>query len=98
MTAGRYLGFSRDASARFAMLLAIPSISAVGLYYTLKVFLQGDVAVDPLDFALGVVLSFVSAYAVISLLMKWVGQIGFMPFIVYRVALGCFLFYLSFNL
>jgi undecaprenyl-diphosphatase len=33
-------------------------------------------------------LSFVTAYACIALFMKWVGRIGFFPFMIYRLILG----------
>jgi undecaprenyl-diphosphatase len=95
MTAGRYLGFSRDESTRYAMLMSIPAIIAVGGYGALKALVQGDASIEPWDFILGVGFSFISAYAIIWLLMKWIVRIGFMPFIIYRIALGCLLFYLA---
>lgn len=90
MTAGRTLGLSREASARFSMLMSLPIIGAGGLYAMLKL-LSADAAEQTATLANGLVvagLSFVTAYACIALFMKWVGRIGFFPFMIYRLVLG----------
>lgn len=90
MTAARTLGLSREASARFSMLMSLPIIGAGGLYATLKLF-TADAAEQTATLANGLVvagLSFVTAYACIALFMKWVGRIGFFPFMIYRLILG----------
>ncbi len=90
MTAGRALGLSREASARFSMLMSLPIIGAGGMYATLKL-LTADAAEQTATLGSGLVvagLSFVTAYACIALFMKWVGRIGFFPFMLYRLALG----------
>lgn len=90
MTAGRTLGLSREASARFSMLMSLPIIGAGGLYAMLKLF-TAESSEQTATLANGLVvagLSFVTAYACIALFMKWVGRIGFFPFMLYRLALG----------
>lgn len=90
MTAGRTLGLSREASARFSMLMSLPIIGAGGLYAMLKL-MRADAAEQSATLANGIVvagLSFVTAYACIALFMKWVGRIGFFPFMIYRLILG----------
>lgn len=90
MTAGRTLGLSREASARFSMLMSLPIIGAAGLYAMLKL-MSADAAEHSATLANGLVvagLSFVTAYACIALFMKWVGRIGFLPFMIYRLILG----------
>lgn len=90
MTAGRTLGLSREASARFSMLMSLPIIGAGGLYAMLKLF-TAEASEQTATLANGLVvagLSFMTAYACIALFMKWVGRIGFFPFMLYRLALG----------
>ncbi len=90
MTAGRAIGLSREASARFSMLMSLPIIGAGGLYAMLKL-VSADATETTATLANGMVvagLSFVTAYACIALFMKWVGRIGFFPFMLYRLALG----------
>jgi len=84
MTAARYLGWTR---ARFSMLLAIPTISAFGLFAGLELAAGGARA--SLSAALIVaVLSFAAAFATIALFMRLTRSISFTPFVIYRVALG----------
>lgn len=90
MTAGRTLGLSREASARFSMLMSLPIIGAGGVYAMLKL-MTAEVSEQTATLANGFVvagLSFVTAYACIALFMKWVGRIGFLPFMIYRLVLG----------
>lgn len=90
MTAGRTLGLSREASARFSMLMSLPIIGVGGLYAMMKL-MTVEVTEQSATLANGLVvagLSFVTAYACIALFMKWVGRIGFFPFMIYRLILG----------
>jgi len=98
MTAGRTLGLSREASARFSMLMSLPIIGAGGLFALLKL-MSADASEHTATLANGLVvagLSFVTAYACIALFMKWVGRIGFFPFMVYRLVLGAALLFFIF--
>ena len=72
------------------MLMSLPIIGAGGFYAMLKL-MTADAAEQTATLANGLVvagLSFVAAYACIALFMKWVGRIGFFPFMLYRLALG----------
>ena len=87
ITAGRALGFSRRAAARFSFLLSIPVIVLAGaakLYGALG-------AVEVTDWGallLGTVLAFLSAYACIHYFLKIIARISLLPFVIYRLALG----------
>lgn len=97
MTAGRLLGFSREASSRYAMLMAMPVILMIGAYSLLSDFESGvNLAENAQEIAVGAAVSFVSAILAIHLLMKFVNKVGFLPFVIYRVALGCVLLFLIF--
>ena len=90
MTAGRTLGLSREAAARFSMLMSLPVIGASGLYAMYKL-MGAEPTAQSATLMNGLVvagLSFVTAYACIALFMKWVGRIGFFPFMIYRLLLG----------
>jgi len=89
ITAGLLLGYKRADAARYAFLLAVPAVFASGfyeLYKTLKhptveVFTMGETAV-------ATVIAFVVGLAVIAFFMKWISKHSFLPFVIYRVALG----------
>ena len=91
MTAGLMLGMTPAAAARFSFLMAVPVIvlaSALQLYGLLAE--PQAVAWTPMLVAL--LASAVSAYACIRLFLALLDRIGFMPFVVYRLLLGGFLF------
>ena len=89
MTAGRAVGLSREAAARFSMLMSLPVIGAGGAYALLKLAGGEDAGSATLGQGLVVAaLSFVVAYAAIAVFLRFVTRIGFLPFMLYRVALG----------
>jgi len=93
MTAGLALGLTRSAAARFSFLLSVPVIILAGGYEALQLLQQaGPVAWDTL--LLGTAVAAVSAYLCIHLFLCLIERIGMLPFVVYRLLLGCVLLYL----
>jgi len=86
ISAGLFLGYSREAAARYSFLLAIPAVLASG---TLELFKIGEgpaPAWGPT--LLATVIAFVVGYAAIAWFLKYISSHSFMPFVVYRVILG----------
>jgi undecaprenyl-diphosphatase len=88
MTAGRALGLKRSESARFSMLMAVPVIAAFGLVSGLELARGAEAGASLTDGLIVAGLSFLAAWAAIAILMKLVDRIGFLPFVIYRIALG----------
>ena len=94
MTCCRALGFSRSDSARFAMLLSIPTILATVFYVLWQTAVQNLWReVFTLELLLGTLLSAVFGLIVIRFLMNWVRKSSFAVFAFYRIALGLFIIY-----
>jgi undecaprenyl-diphosphatase len=90
ITVGLMLGFSREAAARYSFLMAIPAVLAAGFYQFYESFGQ-----LPEDLLIGTIVatlvSFVSGYAVIAWLLKYLEKGSFMPFVIWRVGVGSLL-------
>ena len=87
ISAGLALGMDSKVASRFSFLLAIPTIGAIASYQI--------IGVDFTSFAeeykanlMGIFISFVTAYLTIDFFIKFIDRIGFLPFIIYRLALG----------
>ena len=91
MTMALFLGFTRQAAARFSFLLSIPVILLAGGLLT-KDLMESTAPVDWAALTLGIVLSAVSAWLCIHYFLKFLSSIGMLPFVIYRLALGIFLF------
>ncbi|MEV7086304.1 undecaprenyl-diphosphate phosphatase [Streptomyces sp. NPDC093085] len=91
ISGGLLMGYTREAAARYSFLLAIPAVLASGAY-ELKDVGEGHVSWGPT--VLATVVAFVVGYAVIAWFMKFITTKSFMPFVIYRVALGIALFVL----
>ncbi|HIF9121621.1 TPA: undecaprenyl-diphosphate phosphatase [Photobacterium damselae] len=87
MTAALYLGFTREAAARFSFLMSIPIILLAGGYLGLKLVTSGQ-PVELGALGIGISVSFVSAYACIHVFLKLVTRLGMTPFVIYRLLLG----------
>ena len=88
MTAARALGLTRTESARFSMLMAIPVIAAFTVISIIQLAGESDPMAGLQAGLIVAGLSFISALAAIAVLMKLVDRVGFMPFVLYRFALG----------
>jgi undecaprenyl-diphosphatase len=87
MSAARLLGFERYDVARFSMLLSIPAILGAGTLKGLELYQADDVAMTSQVLMAGG-MAFVAALIAISIMMFWLRRATFVPFVVYRVALG----------
>lgn len=90
MTAALALGFQKTQAARFSFLLSIPLIAAAALLKGLELA-QSALPVYWGEILAGLLLSAVSAYLCIALFLKWIERVGFLPFVLYRFALGAVL-------
>ncbi len=83
MTAARGLGFTRTEAARFSFLLSIPANGAASLL----VIGNALKAVKPFQAPVMVtgVLTFFIALGTITVLMRMIRTISFLPFVIYRV-------------
>lgn len=84
ITAGRIMGFTREAAARYSFLLALPAVFASGFYKAFKA------VGDPQDVGwsstiLATIVAFVVGYLVIVWFLKLVTTRSFEPFVIYRL-------------
>lgn len=86
ISTGRILGFDRPSATRYAFLLAIPAVVISGLYEALKIGDDKNVSWGPT--ILATIVAFFVGYAVISWLIRYVSHGSFLPFVIYRIALG----------
>ncbi len=82
-----FLGVERKTAAEFSFFLAIPTICGAAAYDLYKNF--DHLSADDLPlFAVGTVVAFISALAVVNTLIAFVGRYGFKPFGYYRIVAG----------
>jgi undecaprenyl-diphosphatase len=89
ITAGLLLGFDRVAAARFSFLLSVPAVVLSGLFEMRHVVdgtAEGAVGVAPT--AVATLLAFITGYASIAFLLKFLTTHSTAVFVGYRVALG----------
>jgi undecaprenyl-diphosphatase len=84
---GFTLGLSRAAATEFSFFLAIPVMVAATMFDLLS-SLDLLAAADVPVFAVGFVVSFVSALVVVRLFLSFVSRSTFLPFAVYRIVFG----------
>ncbi|MBM7500727.1 undecaprenyl-diphosphatase [Brachybacterium muris] len=102
ITAGLLMGYTRQAAARYAFLLAVPAVFASGFYKAAQevpVLLTADgraaaaAAGEPslLAIAVATLVSFAVGYVVIVWFMRLIENRSYMPFVLYRVVAGVLL-------
>jgi undecaprenyl-diphosphatase len=86
ISGGLFMGYTREAATRYAFLLAIPAVMGAGFYQALDIGDDPAVAWGPT--ILATVIAFSVGLAVIAWLLRYVATRSYMPFVVYRIALG----------
>jgi undecaprenyl-diphosphatase len=87
LSMGRFLGYDREAATRYAFLLAIPAVVGAGIF-ELKEIPHGDNSYGWGPTIVATVVSFVVGYAAIAWLLRYVSTRSYLPFVLYRIALG----------
>jgi undecaprenyl-diphosphatase len=87
---GRTLGYTRESALRYSFLLAVPAVFGSGFYELQGAISDGnsDAPYTLIETFGATLVAFIVGYAVISWLMKFIATRSFMPFIIYRIALG----------
>jgi undecaprenyl-diphosphatase len=101
IAAGQIAGLSRPAALEFSFFLSMPTMVVATLYDLLKTLApsrntaaEGNLAPLAVNahqwivLAIGFVISFVVALAVVAWFIQWVRARGFAPFAIYRIALA----------
>ena len=91
ITAGLFIGYTREAAARYSFLLAIPAVLGSGLYEAYKALHRTGVHGSGVAWKptiLATVISFAIGLSVIAWLLRYLNRGSFTPFVVYRVLLG----------
>lgn len=84
---GMLLGLSRKAATDFSFFLAIPTLIGAGAYSLYKE--REHLAIGDLPmFSVGFVVSFLSAWACVRWLLRYISGHTFVPFAWYRIAFG----------
>ncbi|MTD58782.1 undecaprenyl-diphosphate phosphatase [Amycolatopsis pithecellobii] len=92
ITGGLLLGYTRAEATEYSFLLAVPAVLGSGLYEVTKI---GEGTSPPWGpTILATLVSFGVGYAVIAWLMRYIKTRSYLPFVIYRVALGIALFVL----
>ena len=87
ISAGLFMGYTREAAARYSFLLAVPAVFGSGFYQLFKSMGEDNpVAAGPT--ALATLISFVIGYGVIVFFLKLVSTRNYFPFVYYRVIIG----------
>jgi len=84
---GLFFGLSRKAATEFSFFLAIPTLTAATIYQVYKeraLFSADDIGM----FGVGFVAAFVSAFACVRWLLRYISHHDFVPFAWYRIAFG----------
>ena len=83
---GLGLGYRREAATRYAFLLAIPAVVASAIFQLPDVSASAEPGMAKTLVA--TVVAFFVGFAVIAWLLRYLRTRSFLPFVIYRVALG----------
>jgi undecaprenyl-diphosphatase len=86
ISAGLLRGFDRSAAARYSFLLSVPAVVLSGLFELRHIGGEGAVGAAPTIVA--TLVAFVSGYAAIAWLLRYLANHSLTVFVAYRIPLG----------
>jgi undecaprenyl-diphosphatase len=86
ISAGLFRDFDRAAAARYSFLLSVPAVVLSGLFELRKIGGGGEASVAAT--AIATALAFVSGYAAIAWLLRYLARHSLSVFVAYRIPLG----------
>jgi undecaprenyl-diphosphatase len=92
ISAGLLLGFTRVAAARFAFLMSIPSIIGAATLTSIDVITE-NIPVLWGDIALGIFFSSLAGLAAIHFMLTFLAKHSLNVFVIYRILLGLFIWF-----
>ncbi len=93
LTAGLFLGLERAAAARYSFLLSIPAVVLSGVLELGTILSDEDgEGTTILALILATTMAFISGYAAIAFLLRFLQTHSMLVFVVYRIALGALVF------
>jgi undecaprenyl-diphosphatase len=93
IVAGQLVGLSTATAAEFSFLLALPTLGAATLFEAYKARTILASHVGPASMTIGLVVSFLVAWAVIATFLKYLRSNGLEPFGWYRIVVGLVVFW-----
>jgi undecaprenyl-diphosphatase len=96
ITAGLFLGLTRDTAARFSFLLSVPAVFASALYEMYKIYQMTKLGTEVFTLGIGnlvvaTVVSGVAGYGAIAWLLRYLMRNTTLVFVWYRLFLGLLL-------
>jgi len=90
ISAGLFIGLTREAATRYSFLLAIPAVVGAGVFSIPDVFDRGGAGLQPsvAQMVVATAVAFAVGYAAIAWLLRWVAHHSVYVFVGYRIALG----------
>lgn len=95
ITAGLFMGLTREGAARFSFLLSVPAVLASGVFELIDLIERGLAGEGLVHLILATLVAAVTGYASIAFLLRWLQTRSTFIFIVYRIALGSLILGLS---
>ena len=96
ITGARLMGYSRQDSAKIAMLMSIPTIAASGVLLGAETVMRADMAMLR-DGLIAAGLALISALVALSVMMRLLQRVSYTPYVIYRVVLGLVLLAIAYS-
>ncbi len=93
ITAGLFMGYTREAAARYAFLLAIPAVFGSGLFQLVK-SLDEPMVYGGWETAGATLVAFIVGFIIIGWFLRYVSSRSYSLFVWYRILLGVLIYIL----
>jgi len=94
ISAARMMGYTPENAAKIALLMSVPTIIMSSAASMILIIQHGNFELS-LIFIIAIILSFISSFITLAILMRFVRKFSMTPFVFYRIITGALLIWIA---
>ena len=95
ITGFRIFGYNKYDAIKISLMMSIPTILLSAFFISPEILEEKNISI--IEILIPFVLSFITAFVTLKLMVKYIYIFGFTPYIIYRIFLGLILLFLAYS-
>ena len=95
ITGFRIFGYNKYDSIKISLMMSIPTILLSAFFISPEILEEEKISI--FEILIPFILSFITAFVTLKLMVKYIYVFGFTPYIIYRIFLGLILLFLAYS-
>ena len=95
ITGFRIFGYNKYNAIKMSLMMSIPTILLSALFISPEILEEEKISI--IEILIPLILSFITAFLTLKLMVKYIYIFGFTPYVIYRIFLGIILLFIAYS-